>query len=96
MPLAFGLSVGDDFFLDHTRVTLESIGTPTRFKIKVHGESMDQVFEINDQRAIEIMPSVRASAGHKGTGHMVKIAIEAPRNIEINRGKIYRQRYGHK
>jgi len=83
----------NDFYVGDTRVTLEKIRHEANFQIKVHGEALDQLHNVTDQRTIEIIPRVRVSAGTKREEeeeHCVAIVIEAPRAIAVHRGNTYR------
>lgn len=91
MALTIGLKPNSAFYINDTRVTVEQVFTSMNFKIKVHGKAMDSLFNITDRRSVEIMPKVMCSAGNKGSTDIVKIVIDAPRNMKILREKLYKQ-----
>ena len=86
----------NDFYVEDVRVALESIRHEFNFKVKVYKPNMHTIHEITDQRAEEILPGVRVSAGNGAdiNRHGVKVAIEAPRRIRVDRGTVYRERNG--
>lgn len=86
----------NDFYVEDVRVTLESIRHEFNFKLKVHKPNIHTLHEITDMRAEEILPGVRVSAGTGAdiSRHGVKVAIEAPRRIRVDRGSVYRERNG--
>jgi sRNA-binding carbon storage regulator CsrA len=84
----------NDFYVDDVRVELHEIRHEFCFKLKVYQPALHKIVEVTDQQAVEIMQSVRVSAG---TGadikrHGVKVVIEAPRRINIDRGIVYRKK----
>lgn len=84
----------NDFYVGDVRVELTDITHEFCFKLKVWTPALHHVVQVTDQRAEEIMPQVRVSAG---TGadikrHGVKVVIEAPRRINIDRGVVYRKK----
>lgn len=86
----------NDFYVDDVRVELLDIRHEFSFRLKVWTPALHKVVEVTDQQAVEIMQSVRVSAG---TGadikrHGVKVVIEAPRRINIDRGIVYRKKKG--
>ncbi len=89
MALTVGIVPNGVLYIGDTKVSVEQVMHPMNFKVKVHGECMDQVYTITDKRATEIMPNVMMSAGHKGTDDMLKVVVNAPRNIKILREKLY-------
>ena len=84
----------NDFYVEDTRVELVEIRHEFNFKLKVHGVALDTLHEVTDRRAVEILPGVRVSAGDGAdfTRHGVKVCIEAPRRIRVDRGTVYRSR----
>jgi hypothetical protein len=93
MTLAIGVAVREDFFVGHTRVVVEEIISPVHYKLKVVGNGIDHMFTISDEYAEEILPQVRVSVGKRGSAGKARLAIDAPRNIEILRGELYRDKY---
>lgn len=84
----------NDFYVGDVRVVLHDIRHEFNFRLKVYEPALHRVVEITDERASEIIQSVRVSAG---TGadikrHGVKVVIEAPRRIIIDRGVVYRKK----
>lgn len=83
----------NDFYVGDVRVELISVRHESNFKLKVYKPAIHTVHEITDLRAEEILPGVRVSAGDKANiqKHGVKVVIEAPRRIKVDRGTVYRQ-----
>lgn len=84
----------NDFFVDDTRVELSEIRHQFNFVLTVDQPALRTKHVITDAMATEIMPGVRVSAG---TGadikrHGVKVVVEAPRRIRIDRGTVYRKK----
>ena len=84
----------NDFYVEDVRVELISVRHEFCFRLKVFKPAIHTVHEITDVRAEEILPGVRVSAGDKADiqKHGVKVVIEAPRRIRVDRGTVYRQR----
>lgn len=82
----------NDFYVEDVRVELTMIRHEFNFKLKVYKPNLHTVHEITDTRATEILPGVRVSAGSGADiqKHGVKVAIEAPRRIRVDRGTVYR------
>ncbi len=84
---------GDDTFrIGDTQVKLMDITHEKRFKLRVIGVAMDSDYWITDKNATQIAPNVKVSAGHKASPGSVKVAIDAPLNIRIDREKVYQDK----
>ena len=83
----------NDFYVGDTQVTLVQINHEFNFKLQVNGTAINTLHTITDKAATEIMPQVRVSAGDGADiqRHGVKVCIEAPRHIKINRGTVHRK-----
>jgi hypothetical protein len=88
MPLVLSLKQGDDFWVRGEQVVVCGIDCAERFWVKVGGKE----FEVTDQQSTEIMDDVVVSAGDFFKYGMIRIAIDAPKEIEILRGDRYRAR----
>jgi hypothetical protein len=84
----------NDFYVEDIKVELIDIRHQFNFKLKVYKPAIQTVYSITDERAEEILPGVRVSAGDKAdiARHGVKVVIEAPRRIRVDRGTVYRER----
>jgi len=91
MSLVLGLKQGDDFWVGDKQVVVTRIEDARRFWVKV--EDNDKEFEVTDTYATEIMDNVFVSAGNYYKYGLIRIAIEAPRDIKILRGDRYREEY---
>jgi hypothetical protein len=94
MGLVLGLTIGKDVYFNKVKVTLESVSSPTRYKVKVHGEALDQIFEVENTATTEIMPNVFVSAGPTHRPGCAKMVIEAPQSVNIKRGDVLRREMG--
>ena len=94
MPLVLSLKEGDDFWVDDQQVVVRKIESGHRFWVSVSGT--DKEHEITDTKAREVHPDVFVSAGGFFKYGMVRVAIEAPRDIEILRGDRYRAKEGER
>jgi hypothetical protein len=93
MPLTLSLHPKADFFVDNIRVRVIEVEDPFHFKLKVFNRGVSSVFNITYDAGAEILPSVCVQAGFMNprcTGS-VKVVIQAPRNMKILRGKLYRE-----
>lgn len=92
MPLVLSLKPGDDFWVRQTQVVVADIENANRFWVRVAGNP--KPVEITDSEATEVVPDVFVSSGGFYKYGMVRLAIEAPQEIEILRGDRYRKKYG--
>jgi sRNA-binding carbon storage regulator CsrA len=88
MPLVLSLRAGQDFYVNDEQVLVHVVRDPRRFDLKV--VSSGRVFAVTDQEAVEIMEDVFVSAGDRPQNGLARVAIDAPREIEILRGDRYR------
>lgn len=88
MALVLSLRVGHDFFVAGEQVIVSAIHDPFKFNLKIVASG--RVFQITDQEATEIMEEVFVSAGDRPQNGLARVAINAPRAIEILRGDRYR------
>ena len=81
---------GDDSFrVGDTQVKLMEMHSSLKFKLRVMKKGMHEEYWITDKKATMIIRNVKVSAGHKANPGTVKVAIEAPPNIVIDREKIW-------
>ena len=98
MALVLGIQEGHSFYLNDTRVEVERILTPTRATLVIHGPIIRKV-TIGPNHRTELEPGIYAQIGMTEENQskvnksspleVVKIAIEAPRNIKILRDSLY-------
>ncbi len=88
MPLVLSLRVGQDFYVGDEQVVVHKVHDPRRFELRV--ACTDRVFGISDKEAVEIFDDVFVSAGDRPQNGLARVAIDAPREIEILRGERYR------
>lgn len=82
---------GDDFMIGPNTLTVDWIRGPHLVKITVEGESMIRKFEVRDDRALRISPNVTVSLGTMRSDTQIDLCFEAPRAIQITRGRLYRK-----
>lgn len=90
MPLVLSLKEGDDFWVNDRQLVVDRIADGSHFTLRVEGE--DRPKEITDTKAREVMTDVFVSAGGFYKYGMIRVVIEAPREIEILRGDRYRSK----
>ena len=96
MPLAIGVREGEDFYVGNDKFLLEEIVSETNFKLVHCTPAMNYQFRVTDQQMTEVMPNVKVGVGLKGTMNMVRVLIDAPKNLKILRGELYREEHGSK
>ena len=88
MALVLGMQEGRSFYLNHIRVQVEKILTPTRATLLIYGPVIKKV-TIGPNHRTEIEPGIYAQIGTDSTIEQVKVALEAPRSIKILRDNLY-------
>lgn len=88
MPLVLSLRQRQDFFVGDERFVIDHVYSDTHFRIR--HEATGKVFDITDTMSTEILPDVRVFAGDQEQAMLVRVAIEAPREIVVLRGERYR------
>lgn len=94
MPLVLRLRPGDDFYVGAERVVIgELLGGP-RFTLQV--DSSGRRYEITDEESVEMreVRDVFLSSGGRAQAGLARVAIEAPREINILRGAVLRGESG--
>lgn len=98
MALVLEIQKGRGFYVKDTKVTVEEIYSPSRFKLMVHDPHMSKMMEITNRTQTEIMPEVYVQAGKDQTdmrgGMLCKIAITAPPSVKILRDTLYEKANG--
>ena len=69
------------------KIVVDEVLSAQKFKLRVVGAAMDNVYTVTNRFNIPILPHVNVSAG-KGTSQIAKLVVEAPRNIHIMRGDL--------
>lgn len=88
MPLVISLRTEQDFYVGNEQFVIGAIHSPRSFQV-IHAAS-GKVFEIDDSRAVEVLPDVLLSSGDQGLPNTARLVINAPRNILVIRGDAYR------
>lgn len=105
MGLIIGVERGQDFFVGDTQVIVTDIFSERSFRLTVVRDGGDEHFEVDDSKKVAILhsekfvpgegmvsrPLVWAQAGNRGSKVMARVMVDAPRNIEILRGHLYRK-----
>lgn len=106
MALILGIEKGQDFFIGDVQVIVTEIYSATHFRVTVIEENDEEHFEITDKMKVPVItkqaycPEKRTmvekvvasiQAGSRGGRDLARVAIEAPRSVEILRGELYRR-----
>ncbi len=95
MALVISIKEDGDFYVQDTHFIVRSVG-PMTFMVQKDGGNHD-LFCIDDHKMTEIMPRVKVSCGlgnyvDEGTKkYVARVVFEAPREIIILRGDMYRR-----
>ena len=89
MALVLSLGEAQDFFIADERFVIEEIYDDASFLLT--REQGGKSFEVTNKSVAEIMPDVLASSGGFQASGVVRIALDAPREIRILRGDLYRR-----
>lgn len=97
MALVIGVPEKGDFFLNDVRVVMDRIVNDDKFDIVVTTPGMDYKYTVTNDRAAVIeglgLPgTVRISSGLRGSKETARVAIEAPKSVEVLRGSLYRKK----
>lgn len=91
MPLVIGLEAGEDVFIGsgpaEIKVTVTDIFGPNRFKVLVEKSTINHRYEIKDDYAVDLGPGISLGCGKGGTVYKARVLIQAPRQVQIERGK---------
>ncbi len=85
MALSLGVQVGDKFYLNDVPVTVRSFAGYYAATVEVNGRT----FDLSDEEAVEIYPSVLVSCAQPKSGKVERfralhqLIIDAPRSIKI-------------
>jgi hypothetical protein len=85
MSLALGARLGDTFLIGKHTVSLVSIDDAARVTLE---RDDGRRFTIHTGRMTKVLPEVYFGVGSKSTTHKLRLLIDAPRTIEITRGKL--------
>jgi hypothetical protein len=88
MPLVISLRADQDFYVGDEQLLIGEIHSPRSFQV-IHAAS-GKVFEIDDSRAVEVLPDVLLSSGDQALSNTARVVIDAPRNLLVVRGDAYR------
>ncbi len=87
MALVLLMRPGESIFAGDDQITLREVVSEFQAVVEAGGS----LFDIVDDRATEVLPSVRLSIGDKALQSAVRIAIQAPRDKLILRKEKYRE-----
>ena len=87
MALVLGMKIGDHVYVGGKKITLVQVKSPERFVLKLH-ETWDKLVEIDSVSRMEIVPEVFVFASKAELSNWAKVNFEAPRSINIVRGKL--------
>lgn len=90
MALVLSLKNGDDFWVDGRKIVVSKVIDENQLELT---DDAGTPHKITDSEMTEIMPDVFVSAASYFKLGAVRIALDAPREIEILRGDRYRAKY---
>lgn len=90
MALVFQLIEGEDFYVEHERVIVQTIVSPHEFIL--HRVWDGKNITVREGRAVEVFRNVHVSVGVRSQPNSARVEIEAPRSILLLRGENYRGR----
>lgn len=93
MALILGVREGKDFFVGDNRIKVLKIQAENRFEIQVGKPGHLERHVISEEESKEVLPDIRLSAGLHGTPDLARVVIDAPEDVKILRGHIYRQEH---
>lgn len=85
MALVLTMRKNSSFYVADQKVTVTDILSEDHVVLKTDGA----VFDVTDERSVEVLPDVFVSVGVRGQLDMARIAIEAPRHLTILREDKY-------
>jgi hypothetical protein len=85
VPLILSLKEGDNFTVDGKRLVVKTVTKDRHFVL--HHEESDTHFECVMDRMSEVESDVFVSSGDRANQNTARVVIDAPRSIEIKRGK---------
>lgn len=91
MALVLSVRESESVYVGDTKITLQKILTPVRYKVLVDGGAhhFDAIYEITAKERVEILPDVFLSAGIDANMREAKLAFDAPRDRVILRQRLY-------
>ena len=84
--LSLGLATLSNFYVGGKKFCVSKIYDGLSFRVT---DNDGEDYEITDKKSVKIMEDVYVSAGLNGTNKLARLAIEAPKSIEILRPKVY-------
>jgi sRNA-binding carbon storage regulator CsrA len=89
VALVVMLREGEDFYVARHRVVLQKIDSLKAFTLQ--RDTDKAVVTVTEGKSVELFKNVFVSVGARGQLGLARVAIEAPRNITILRGDVYRR-----
>lgn len=90
MALVLAMQEGRAFYVGNTRVEIAEVRSIHQVKIKVQAKgAMDAIYTLTTNSRVEILDRVYVQLGLGSTASLIKIAIEAPREVTILRDALY-------
>lgn len=90
MALTITLGEHDDFYVGHRQFCLVELFIDEGFMIE--DVQSGDTYEIGPEKAVEICQTVLISEGHRVLSNRTRAVFQAPENIRIYRGDLYRER----
>ena len=94
MALSLGLREGKDVMIGTTgdvRLVIKTIHDSNNIDIVVYNKLEERHYTLTDDCTIEVYPNVRVSLGNTGEEDLARLLFEAPRDIKLLRGDVFRK-----
>jgi sRNA-binding carbon storage regulator CsrA len=92
MALVLSLKQGDAFYINTLRLEIGQVDSAELFMLHMAGKK--EPLAITDREAIEVVPDVHIASGGFHNSGLIRVTVDAPREIEILREEKYRAKYG--
>jgi len=89
MALVLSLKQDQSFYLNDQKVTVTEVITPTCFVLELEGQP--KPVTVDDSHSVEIVPEVWVAAGKPVSVGLIRVVIDAPREILILREENYQK-----
>ncbi len=86
MPLVLGFKKDEDFYVADTQVRVIDIVSDSRVMVEAQGKE----FMLRDDMGTKVADNIKLSVGNSGDMETARILIDAPRSMNIVRGRLKR------
>lgn len=90
--LALGFNEREDVMIGEDRLVVERINGDLAATLRFETPHMNHKYELIENRDIQLKPYIVVSMGvPRDDGSALTLCIEAPRRVQITRGRLYRK-----